>query len=76
MESSCKAFRHTAAASGAFGRGIAADTQYNGLINDKGCKNTNKPGDLKVEAVNKVWQERVRDLKGNFTPLALERIAK
>ena len=56
-----------AAVKGAHGQAVAADAQYNGLINDKGNRNTNKAGDLKVESVNKKWQERVEDLKGNYT---------
>ena len=38
-----------AACSGVFGKAIAVDALYNGLVNDKGCRNTNKPGDLKVK---------------------------
>lgn len=44
MEASWK----VAAVAGVFGPRIARDATYNGLVNDQGCKNTNKPGDLKV----------------------------
>ena len=37
-----ESYRHSAAVGGAFGQDIAVDVEYNGLINDKGCKNTNK----------------------------------
>ena len=66
----------SAAVEGAHGEAVAMDAKYNGLVNDKGCRNTNKAGDLKVEATNKKWQDRSRDLKGNFTEQALERISK
>ena len=61
---------------GAHGKDVAINTQFNGLINDKGARNTNKAGDLKVESVNKEWQEMARHLKGNYTPLALDRISR
>lgn len=44
MEASWK----LAAVAGMFGLRVARDATYNGLVNDQGCKNTNKPGDLKV----------------------------
>ena len=37
-----------AACQGVFGRGIALDASLNRYDNDAGCRNTNKPGDLKV----------------------------
>ena len=43
-----QAHHHAAAVDGAHGHGVAIDAQFNGLINDKGCVNTNKAGDLKV----------------------------
>ena len=37
-----------AAVSGAHGQAVAINATFNGLINDKGGRNTNKAGDLKV----------------------------
>ena len=71
-----QAHHFAAAAGGAHGKGVAIDTMFNGLINDKGCRNTNKAGDLKVESENKRWKDRSNDLKGNFTELSLQRISK
>ena len=71
-----QAHHKAAADGGAHGEAVALDSQFNGIINEKGAKNTNKAGDLKVEAVNKDWQNRARDLGGNFTPKSLERISK
>ena len=65
-----------AAVDGAHGQAVAMNALFNGLINEKGSRNSNKAGDLKVEAENKKWQECARDLKGNYTPLALDRISK
>ena len=43
-----QAHQKIAAAEGCHGKAIAIDTIYNSLVNDKGCRNTNKPGDLTV----------------------------
>ena len=43
-----EAFEMLAACQGVFGRGIALDASLNRYDNDAGCRNTNKPGDLKV----------------------------
>ena len=37
-----------AAAKGVHGKSIQIDSTYNSLVNDKGCRNTNKAGDLKA----------------------------
>ena len=34
-----------------FGKAAAIDATYNTLVNDTGCRNGNKPGDLKVSRV-------------------------
>ena len=49
-----QAHQKVAAAEGVHGKSIAIDTVFNSLVNDKGCRNTNKAGDLKVReaAVN------------------------
>ena len=44
-----QAHHKAAAVGGAHGQAVAVDTEFNGIINDKGCSNTNKAGDLKVE---------------------------
>jgi hypothetical protein len=43
-----EAAESTAARSGVYGKAVAVDVTYNSLVNDQGCRNTNKPGDLKV----------------------------
>ena len=37
-----------AAVEGVFGGAFAKDSTFNNVVNDKGSRNTNKPGDLKV----------------------------
>ena len=37
-----------AATEGMYGERTALNATYNGLVNDQGAANTNKPGDLKV----------------------------
>ena len=45
--------KQMAAIGGAYGESISIDALYNALVNDKGCQNTNKPGDLKVTLGNR-----------------------
>ena len=49
---------------------------FNGLVNEKGCRNTNKPGDLKVEHTNLVWKEEAGKLQGQMTEKTLSRLSK
>ena len=37
-----------AGSQGIHGKGVANDIIHNRWVNDAGCRNTNKPGDLKV----------------------------
>ena len=43
-----EAFEKWACVSGIYGKAAAITSTYNCFVNDKGCANTNKPGDLKV----------------------------
>ena len=43
-----EAFEKMCAAQGVHGEAVALDSTYNRFCNDKGGRNTNKPGDLKV----------------------------
>ena len=37
---------------GVYGEGPAKDSTFNNVVNPKGCRNTNKPGDLMVESLH------------------------
>ena len=43
---------HVAAVAGVHEQSVAVSCTHNRWANDKGCRNTNKPGDLKVIGQN------------------------
>ena len=44
-----------AAAAGVYGDAVAKDTTFNSFVNDMGCRNTNKPLDIKVGLVLSIF---------------------
>ena len=44
-----------AAAASVYGDAVAKDTTFNSFVNDMGCRNTNKPLDIKVGLVLSIF---------------------
>jgi len=68
--------RKIAACAGVFGAKVQTDALNNAFINDQGLEDSNLEGDLKVEHMNDRFKSGLMKLCGNYTPDALQRIAK